>query len=125
MYSYSFEREVPAVAGTQVIHGIDPNFVFGNNYGAPTPYVFSADDRLLSNAIGDYWTRFAATGNPNDDVALKWHQFISPAAEARAAEKSMVLDLPLREDKRLREEQCNFWEPFFYRSLLGDVPAGK
>jgi para-nitrobenzyl esterase len=125
VYLYSFEREVPAVAGTQVIHGIDPNFVFGNNYGAPTPYVLSDDDRSLSNAIGDYWVRFAATGDPNDGIAFKWHQFISPAAEARAAEKYMVLDLPLREDKRPREEQCNFWEPYFYRSLLGAVPAGK
>ena len=113
------------MAGTQVIHGLDPNFVFGNNYAPPTAYVLSADDRLLSNAIGDYWTRFAATGDPNDPSAVKWHPFISPAAEARAAEKYMVLDLPLREDKRPREDQCNFWEPFFLRSLLGAVPAGK
>ena len=125
VYLYSFEREVPAVAGTQVIHGIDTNFMFGNDYVPPTPYVLSADDRSLSNAIGDYWTRFASTGDPSDASALKWHPFIAPAADARAAMKSMALDLPLREDKRLREEQCDFWEPSFLRSLLGAVPAGK
>ena len=34
VYLYSFEREVGPVAGDQVIHGLDRNFVFGNNYGA-------------------------------------------------------------------------------------------
>ena len=125
VYFYSFEREIPYSGRYPGDPRLDPNFVFGNNYAPPTAYLLSADDRLLSNAIGDYWTRFAATGNPNDASAVKWHRFISPAAEKLAAEKYMVLDLLPREDKRPREDQCNFWEPFFLRSLLGAVPAGK
>lgn len=99
--------------------------MFGNNYTPPTPYVLDADDRLLSNAIMGYWTRFAATGNPNGGDALTWHEFRHPVDEARAAEKYLVLDLPIREDKRPREDQCNFWEPFFLRSLVGSEPAAE
>ena len=57
---------MPAVAGDQVIHGIDRNFVFGTNYGPPsTPYALNADDLGLFRAIAGYWMRFAASGNPN------------------------------------------------------------
>jgi nitrous oxidase accessory protein NosD len=36
----------------------------------------------------------------------------------------MILDWPPREDKRLREEQCDFWDPFSLRSIAnGPIPA--
>jgi para-nitrobenzyl esterase len=139
VYQYSFEREVAAVAGDQVIHGIDTNFTFGNNYAAPSNYVLNADDRALSGAIGDYWTRFAATGNPNvvrrhqqhaagvfhadvavddeNDDVVRW-----PASHGENG-KYLALDVPIRQDKHLREPYCDFWEPFFLRSVVASVPA--
>ena len=123
VYAYSFAYPVAAVAGTQVIHGMDTNFMFGNNYGAPTPYTLDAQDRLLSNAIMDYWTRFAGTGNPNGGDAVKWHEFRHPDADGRAANKYLVLDLPIQDEKRIREGFCDFWEPFFLRSTLASIPA--
>lgn len=142
VYLYSFEREVPPVAGDQVIHGIDTNFVFGNNYGAPSGYVLSPEDVALSDAIGDYWTRFAASGNPNgrkgpsepalsrprqpghdrdeDDGAVRWIANRGPAEGTYLA-----LDVPIRLDGGLREEQCAYWDQFFLRSLVGSLPASS
>ncbi len=126
VYFYSFEREVDAVAPDLVIHGLDRNFVFGNNFGPPSNYVLNPDDLSLFGAISGYWTRFAATGNPNDKVGqdLRWPAYKHPGGHGRGANKYLVLDWPLREDKRLREDQCDFWEPFFLQSIAsGPLPA--
>ena len=145
VYFYSFEREADAVVPDLVIHGLDRNFVYGNNFGPPSNYVLNADDLSLFGAISGYWTRFAASGNPNGgrrdrrhrshdrdddcdgdhgaghDGAVYWPAFKHPG---RGAGEYIVLDVPVREDKRLRAEQCDFWEPFFLRSIAnGSVPA--
>ena len=128
VYLYSFEREVDAVVPDLVIHGLDRNFVFGNNYVPPTPYVLNADDLALFGAISGYWSRFAASGNPNtDDIAvLHWPAYKHPTGQGRGADKHLVLDWPVRDDKRLREAHCDFWEPFFWRSIAGGpVPASQ
>ena len=41
--------------------------MFGNNFGPPlfASYVLGPTDLALSQAMSGYWTRFAATGNPN------------------------------------------------------------
>jgi carboxylesterase type B len=127
VYLYSFEREVGAVAGDQVIHGLDRNFVFGINYGPPSNYALDADDLMLFDVISKYWTRFAWNGNPNidDETAVHWPAFKHPNGRGRGANKYLVLDWPLRQGKRLREAQCDFWEPYFLRSIVdGSVPAG-
>ena len=120
-YLYSFEREVDAVVPDLVIHGLDRNFVFGNNFGPPSPpYVLNGDDLSLFAAISTYWTRFAASGNPNgdDDGTIRWPAFRQSIGHGSGGSKYLVLDWPLREDKRLREEQCDFWEPFFLKSIV-------
>ena len=43
----------------------------------------------------------------------------------RRADRHIVLDVPIREGERLRGEQCDFWEPFFLRSIVGSVPASS
>ena len=123
VYLYSFEREVAAVAQDQVIHGLDRNFVFGNNFGAPSNYVLNEDDLSLFDAISSYWTRLAATGNPNSDDTPYWPAFRHPKGRGRGASKHIVLDWPVREGERLRAAQCDFWEPFFLDSLVGSLPA--
>jgi para-nitrobenzyl esterase len=128
VYVYSFEREVDAVVPDLVIHGLDRNFVFGNNYGAPSNYVLNGDDLALFAAISSYWMRFATTGNPNVDEQPEpqWSRYRHPLGEGRGADKHLVLDWPVREDKRLREAACDFWEPFFLSSITnGPRPAWR
>jgi len=127
VYLYSFDREIDAVVVDHVAHGMDVNFVFGNNYGPPLfpAYALTGGDLVLSQSIGGYWTRFAATGNPNvdDPAILHWPAFKHPTGAGRGADKLLVLDATISEEQRLRESQCDFWEPYFFRSATGAVPA--
>ncbi|MGB2713119.1 MAG: carboxylesterase family protein [Vicinamibacterales bacterium] len=126
VYLYSFEREADAVVPDLVIHGLDRNFVFGNNFGAPSNYVLNTDDLALFAAISNYWVRFATSGNPNVDQQDEphWPRYRHPIGEGRGADKYLVLDWPPREEMRLREAACDFWEPFFLSSIAnGPVPA--
>jgi hypothetical protein len=43
--------------------------------GAPESYVPSADEVQLSNLVMDYWTRFAAKGDPNRPHAFRWPRY--------------------------------------------------
>ena len=128
VYQYSFEREVPAVAADQVIHGLDRNFVFGNNFPAPFNYMLNAGDLELFRAIAGYWSRFALRGTPNSDLeeVVHWAAYKHPTGDGRGADKHLMLDLPVREGKRLREPYCDFWEPFFLGSITnGPLPANR
>jgi parallel beta-helix repeat protein len=57
------------------------------------------------------------------DGVVRWPAFKHRSRKGRGADKYIVLDVPIREDTRLREEQCDFWEPFFLGSVAGSVPS--
>jgi hypothetical protein len=72
-----------------------------------------------------YWRRFADRGDPNtdDDTAVHWQAFNRPTGVGRGADKYLILDDPIVTGQRLREAQCEFWEPYFFRSITAAVPA--
>jgi para-nitrobenzyl esterase len=128
VFLYSFDYEVDAVVLDRVVHGLDVNFVFGNNFGPPLfpSYALNPTERAFSQTIRDYWSRFAASGNPktDDPAVVHWPLFTRPSGGGRGVDKHLVLDLLIHEGERLREGQCDFWEPYFFRSVSGSVPAG-
>jgi hypothetical protein len=54
----------------------------------------------------------------NQDTGIR-HRTV----DGRGSDKHLVLDLDVREGMRLREQQCDFLEPFFFRSILAGAPA--
>ena len=48
---------------------------------------------------------------------------IALTGKGRGADKYLILDDPVTTGKRLREAQCEFWEPYFFRSITAAVPA--
>ena len=129
VFSYSYEYELDDLFLDRVIHGVESNIIFANNYvpGQFPNHPLTASDLALHGAMAGYWTRFAQNGHPNidDDTVVHWPAFTDPVGEGRGANKYLVFDAIVREDKRLREAACDFWEPFFFRSILGKLPASQ
>jgi para-nitrobenzyl esterase len=127
VFLYSFEYEVDPVVVDRVVHGMEVPFVFGNNFSPPLfpAYVLGPLDLALSHAMSGYWTRFAATGNPNTDdpSVVHWPAFKHPTGLGRGSDKYLVFDVAIGESGRPREAHCDFWEPYFFRSVTGAVPA--
>jgi para-nitrobenzyl esterase len=126
VYLYSFEYVVEGLAANRVIHGLETNFVFGNNFVAPNPdnHVLTTADLALSNVMSGYWTRFAVNGNPNATEAnavVRWAAYQPPTPFS--SDKYLVLDSVARQTNGLRAERCAFLKPLFFRSLVGSVPA--
>jgi para-nitrobenzyl esterase len=119
VYLYSFEHSVDELSDGRSIHGLEPNFLFGNNFGPPSNHVLNVVDQTLFSTMSEYWARFAATGNPNAGSDFEWPRF------DRTSARYLVLDATIGEANHLREEYCNFWDHYSFRSLLGAVPASR
>jgi carboxylesterase type B len=65
-----------------------------------------------------YWTRFAATGNPNstDLGAVHWPAFTYLSS-------LMVFGSPTNNDNRAPGNAHDFWEPYFLGTIMGGVAA--
>lgn len=70
-YAYYFDQvPVDARAGSAgTAHGGELEYVFGTK---PAEHRWDAADRQISKLMGDYWVRFARTGNPNGGGAPAW-----------------------------------------------------
>ena len=126
-FVYSYEHEIDTLSLNHVVHGVEGNILFRNNYGPPlfVIYTLSSTEIALHEAMAGYWTRFAATGSPNrgTETAFPWAPFKHPNGAGRGADNYLVLDVTIREGSRPRELQCDFFEPLFLRSVLAGLPA--
>ena len=91
VWLYQFTRVPPTALGNAVggaYHGGDLVYWFGTMDPGPVPAgqppspmtthgAWTAADRRLSETLIDYWTQFAATGNPNRDGLPAWPQYAS------------------------------------------------
>ena len=120
------EHEIDALSLDHVIHGVESSRV-GNSYAPPlfAAHALDAADLALHVQMAGYWSRFAASGNPNadDDNIVHWPATKHPSGNGRGADKYMIFDQVIREDLRPAEAGCDFFEPLFLRSVLVGVPA--
>jgi para-nitrobenzyl esterase len=83
-------------------------------HASELPYVFrtfdvfayqpTSGDVALSKAIGGYWSRFAAAGDPNGGADPAW-----PAFTANA-ETAIVLDDTISTKTGIADDKCDFWD---------------
>jgi para-nitrobenzyl esterase len=128
-FLYSYEYVIDALWPGHVVHGLESNILFSNTYLPPvfpTTHALTAADRELHVRMAGYWARFAATGNPNrgaDDSVISWPPFKRPNGAGQGMDKYLIFDATIAQDGRPRQEQCDFFEPFFFRSVLAGLPA--
>lgn len=116
VYRYSFDRAVPAPAGTVIngapatgadigaAHASEISYVFGA-LAAKADVAWEKSDWRLSDEIGTYWTNFAKTGNPNGGGLPEW-----PLYERRTGNLVMHLDVALRVAPETHRDRQDFWD---------------
>jgi para-nitrobenzyl esterase len=96
-------------------HGLELAFVF-QRLGVATGYTPSAGDLALQSAMGGYWTRFAASGDPNGAGAVIWPLY------APSTDPYLELNSTLIAGQGVRTAKCDFWDTLpTYRSYLPAV----
>jgi para-nitrobenzyl esterase len=98
-YLYQFTR-VPMDNPLGAFHGIEIPYVFGTMELFTGLGPIEQTDRDLSEAIMGYWTRFAATGDPNGQGSPEWPRY-DPASD-----EHLELGDTIRPASGLYEEAC-------------------
>ena len=74
---------------------------------APEP--ITEEEKPMSQAMQGYWSRHAASGDPNGAGAFAW-----PAYDA-AGDQNLVLDLELSTQSGLQSDLCDFWDTVVFQ----------
>jgi para-nitrobenzyl esterase len=100
-YYYTHSNETGPLRFLGAFHGAELFYVFGQlDTTNATP---SAAERQLSTTMIGYWSRFAATGDPNGGGAPQW-----PAAK-KGADPYLELDTQPVAGDGVRTAQCDLW----------------
>lgn len=105
-WMYQLTRAVPIAAapGLGAFHSEDLLYVFGNTYLGTN---LAGDDLALADAVQGYWTRYAATGDPDGEGAVAW-----PAYDA-STDPYLQLDVPIEAKAAFKADTCDFWDQIY------------
>jgi para-nitrobenzyl esterase len=105
IYIHSFEND-PNLTPFRAFHGAEIPFVFGDpsyvkGYG---PHTATTGELSLAGQLMGYWSRFAATGDPNASGAVMW-----PRYDATTDAMIQLDDTPAQSNG-YRTPQCDFYD---------------
>jgi para-nitrobenzyl esterase len=103
VYRYYFKRQLSTNLreGNGAYHGTELLYLFQHMDGVHFPA--NDDDRTVEAYMLDYWTHFAAAGDPNNAGSPVW-----PLYDANA-DSYLAIDLNPAQGTHLAEDQCDFW----------------
>lgn len=107
-YGYYFtypdaDFQLPTERDLGAFHLAEVQYVFGHPGRIGRRAFTTDDDRALHDALLGYWTRFAATHDPNGDGAAAWPEF-TPDEQT-----SIVLDREIGTQAEVKREVCELW----------------
>jgi para-nitrobenzyl esterase len=97
VYQYLFSYPVNSITSIKASHIADIPYVFGTFLEAVTPAAWFKHMQV-------YWTRFAATGDPNGPGLVTWSRY------DRIQDNYMNFGFRLAEERNLKNGLCNFWD---------------
>ncbi len=103
VYAYSFQRELTNtfMQGLGVFHIAEVPFVFGTEGAFPLGRIGDAG-QVVADAVQGYWTRFAASGDPNGVGATEWPTYTGG--------RHLVLDASVTAGMAYKAAACDFWD---------------
>ena len=101
-YVFTHGIDTPQGKANGAFHGLELLWVFQHlNVSGYTP---SKGELALADAMLQYWTQFAATGDPNADGVPPWPQYDADS------DPYLALDTAIKAGSGYRGVQCNFWD---------------
>lgn len=104
VYRYHFRRilSAPERHADGAYHASELLYVFQHMDGVH--FAANDDDRAVESNLLNYWTRFAANGDPNAANMPAWSEY-DPIADPY-----QILDVVPAGDVLLKDDKCSFWD---------------
>ena len=107
LFTHRLEND-PSLNLLRAFHREELFFLFGHLDRLGNPYTPSADEIQLSETLMGYWTRFAATGDPNGPGAFHWPRYSKH-------DEILQLDVTPARFRGYDNRQCDFLTPLINR----------